>query len=434
MYFYYNTLSLKLKLGRGDNMAASYDYIKGCLKNGEGKGYSHMLMVCDTFDYEDYPVFVSEGEDVNAYISKYQDYQKMSKVMEVYSYALDLDAQLKERRAWHLEFPKKVVIEANCGDDWFDMSHYTEPAKAAVRERKTSEKSKPVEQPRDGIIDLHIHTKYSDGDYTPLELTPMIKEAGIHTFSITDHDHLGGSKELDTFNDPELTYIPGVECSAHTDYGRMHILGYGIDVHNEGLSNLLEKKQYRSYAFVDIIRGMLQKDYGIRIPNEDFDELYSKEGDIGRPQLALMLLKHGYVETIDEAFEKYLNDAQQKAKKMITNPSEEEVIAALKGAKGVISLAHPVSLKLEYEDLKKRLLKLKALGLEAIEIQHIHQNAAYRQMLYALADELVLLESGGTDFHGPSIKPDVRLGTGERNNIYIKDLSLLNHSSINRLL
>ena len=92
----------------GINMATTKDDIKQMLYYGKDNGYSHMLMVCDTWDYTDYPVYVEEGENIDEYVKKHSG--NMQKVMEVYHYDMDLDAQLQQNRAWNKCAPKPKTI------------------------------------------------------------------------------------------------------------------------------------------------------------------------------------------------------------------------------------------------------------------------------------------------------------------------------------
>lgn len=278
---------------------------------------------------------------------------------------------------------------------------------------------------QNGLIDMHIHTCYSDGDFEPSEIVKRVKAAGISTFAITDHDTILGCKQLENFNEQGLSFIPGVELSAAVSKGRMHILGYNIDIHNQSLAALLNKKRSNSVKSIELMYQYIHSTYGVNIPKYEFDILHNKIGDIGRPDLALLIKKYGYVDNIEEAFEKYLIEAFDVTRTNRTTTSKEECMMALKDAGAYISLAHPISLKMEYEELKSQLKYLKSLGLDAIEICHSNQSEEYRNILRKLRDELGLYETAGSDYHGPTVKPDIELGTGRNNNIKVKQLSLI---------
>lgn len=275
------------------------------------------------------------------------------------------------------------------------------------------------------LIDLHIHTAFSDGDKHPLEIAQMAKEGNLKAFAITDHDTVLGCNELRGYKNSDVQYIPGIELSAYVPKGRMHILGYDIDIDNQELRAVIENKRKNSVNSLLIMYTYLKDKHGIIIPDFEFENLTKKTGDVGRPDLALLLIKYGYVKDVDTAFNKYLIEAFDETRHLRKATTKEECFSAIKSAGGYISLAHPITLKMEYQELKKELLYLKSLGLDAIEICHSNQNEDYRNMLRNLRDELHLLESGGSDYHGITVKPNIELGRG-RNNIKIKELSLLN--------
>ena len=278
----------------------------------------------------------------------------------------------------------------------------------------------------DKLIDMHIHSCYSDGDYEPEEIAKKVKQAGINVFSITDHDTVLGCMKLDGYCDPGIMYIPGIELNASIAKGRMHILGYNLDIYNERLSKLLQDKKKNSFRSIELMYQYMHNKYGVNIPSFDLNNLFEKIGNIGRPDLALLLRKYGYANDNNDAFKKYLVEAYNKTYYDRITTSKEECIEVLKKAGAYISLAHPISLEMGYEELREELIYLKSLGLDAIEICHSNQSEEYRNILRRLRDELSLYETGGSDYHGPNVKPDIQLGTGINNNIQIKELKLLN--------
>lgn len=274
------------------------------------------------------------------------------------------------------------------------------------------------------LIDIHCHSTSSDGEYSPFELIKLAHKQDIGVFSITDHDIIDGTKQLDNLKD-DLFYIHGVEMSAEFPTRSMHILGYDMDINNNKLNDMIVTKQKNSIYNLELLLNGLDCYYGISFSNEDVDELFCKKGNKGRPDLARLCIKYGYTSTVKEAFDRYLIDVYNKVSKDKKELTKEEVISTLKYSNAFVSLAHPVLLKLKYEDLKKEILYLKSLGLDAIEVNHTEQNQEYRKMLREIVNEYNLFESGGTDYHGPLVKPDIELGTGINNNIHIKSLSLV---------
>lgn len=273
-------------------------------------------------------------------------------------------------------------------------------------------------------VDLHMHSVYSDGSKTPIELLEIAKNSNIGTMALTDHDNIDGSKELMRYTDLGIYLYSGVELTAKADKGRMHILGYNINLDDERLNKrLIEMKDaaiYNMMLYVEI----LKKDYGIIIPVEEIEDLMEKNGNVGRPDIALLLIKHGYCSEVEEAFQKYLVAAYEKVRKIKKGLTKEECVDLIIGAGGVVSLAHPSSLKMSNEELDREIAYLKSLGMEAIEVQHINNKPEQREYYRYLASKYKLMESGGTDFHGYEIKPDVVMGTGRNGNVSIDEGTL----------
>lgn len=272
--------------------------------------------------------------------------------------------------------------------------------------------------------DLHMHSTYSDGCCTPQELLEMAKKEGVSTMAITDHDNIEGSKKLMQYRDEGIYLYSGVELTAKVDKGRMHILGYNIDLENEYLNKKLREVEEASIYNMMLYFELLKKDYGIVISQEEIDNLLIKEGNVGRPQIAILLVKNGYCNNIDEAFERYLVDIYNKVRKIKKGLTKEECINLILQAGGVASLAHPSSLKMDKEELEKEIAYLHSLGMESIEIQHINNSEDERDYYRYLASKYNLLESGGTDYHGILVKPDVFIGTGRNGNVDIMDGTL----------
>lgn len=274
------------------------------------------------------------------------------------------------------------------------------------------------------IVDLHVHSVYSDGCLSPKEIIELAKKANITTLAITDHDNIEGSKELIRLNPEGINIYSGVELTAKANKGRMHILGYNIDLENENLNKKLKEMKDASIYNIMLYIELLKKYFAIIIPEEEINNLLSIKGNIGRPQLALLLIKLGYCKTVEEAFNKYLIFVYEKTRGIKKGLTKEECIDLITSAGGVASLAHFNSLKMSLEELKLEIEYLKSLGLGAIESTHINLSDEERSLARNIAAEYNLLETGGTDYHGPKVKPDIQLGTGRNNNVYIPENTL----------
>ena len=286
------------------------------------------------------------------------------------------------------------------------------------------------------LKDMHTHSIYSDGTNTVEEIVTKAEENNIDTIAITDHDNIEGSKIAVKYNTKNLKIYSGIELTASKSKlcrielppnARIHILGYNIDLDNVELNETLETVRKSSIhnilMYYEIMTSLHPE---TKLPEEEIDKLISTKTNIGRPQLADLLIKHGICKDRDDAFDNYLNEAYTiaKSKKLTTGLTEEECIELITNAKGLPVLAHPNSLKLGFKDLEKRILCLKNIGLRGLETTHIHLNELERKFLKELCKKYDLLESGGTDYHGTG-KPNVELGTGIDNNVKIYKLSLI---------
>lgn len=278
-------------------------------------------------------------------------------------------------------------------------------------------------------IDMHTHSIYSDGQLEPNQLFKEAIKNKVGTIAITDHDTLLGNKNiLYGENHPEtrqLHIINGIELAAKIDRGRMHILGYDFDINNSSLNKKMAELRTNSVYSVLSLINQLKKDYNITFSVEDIQDVINNKGNIGRPHLAKLLVKYKYVKDINEAFSKYLVDAYNKTKYSNKGIKDEECINLIKNAKGLAVLAHPNQLKMDDYDLEETLKKLIDYGLDGIEVYHSSHTKEEVEKYLNLANKYNLLISGGSDYHGKSIKPNIELGSGTKGNVKIKQLSLL---------
>lgn len=277
------------------------------------------------------------------------------------------------------------------------------------------------------MIDLHTHSCYSDGEYTPNDLIRKAKNKGISVLAITDHDTVLGNKNI-TLSKQEMTgikVIPGIELSAKVSKGQMHILGYNIDINNQDLNKKTKELKQSSFYAVMAILVQIKKDYGITFSEEEILNILNSNGNIGRPDIAKLFVKHSYTETIKEAFEEYLIDANEKISTIKKGISSKECIDLIKRANGIAVLAHPKTLKCSNAELELIIKELKDKGLDGIEAYHSSHTREEINTYIHLANKYNLLISGGSDYHGPLIKPKIELGSGINNNIKDKKLTII---------
>lgn len=278
-------------------------------------------------------------------------------------------------------------------------------------------------------IDLHTHTNYSDGDLSPYELIELAIQKGIGTLAITDHDTIEGIKKVDR-NDSliinsGIKIIDGIELSAKTKKGRMHILGYNIDLNDKILNNKMSELRDNSINSVLSIMEQIKRDYGIVFNYEDIKELVNARHNLGRPDLAKLCVKYGYATTVQDAFDKYLIEAHNKTRSTSKDLPYEECIDLISNSGGIPVLAHPKSLDLTEKEFLILLKEMINSGLKGIEVYHSSHTKEEMKFYLEIANRYDLLISGGSDYHGKTVKPNIELGSGKNNNIKIKKLSLL---------
>ena len=272
--------------------------------------------------------------------------------------------------------------------------------------------------------DLHMHSIHSDGSDTPEILIERALNQNTTTIALTDHDNIEGSKEIIRLNQGRLYIYSGVELTIKANKGRFHLLGINIDLENKELNKKLKQIKEDSLYNIMLYIEILKKDFSIIIPQEEINYLYKIPGNVGRPQLALLLIKLGYCKTVEECFQKYLIQAYDKVRSVKKGIIAEQGIELITNAGGIPIIAHPNSLKLAYQELKDYLIYLKSIGLQGLETIHPNLSMEERFVYQSFCKELDLLETGGTDYHGIDIKPDIEIGSGRNGNIYIPEHSL----------
>lgn len=278
----------------------------------------------------------------------------------------------------------------------------------------------------ENLIDLHVHSCYSDGEFNPNELINYAYNKGIRTLAITDHDTLLGLKNIDYDMEilNEMKFISGIELSAKVDKGVMHILGYGVDINNLELNKkMTELRDNRMNACLSLLE-QIKRDYGIIFGSDDIIELINSKHNLGKPDLAKLCVKNGYASSIQDAFDRYLLPSYEKVRG--TNPrlTYQECIKLIVNSGGIPVLAHPKTLKLTNEELLYMISEMIDSGLEGIEVYHSSHNSEEINFYLEIANKYNLLISGGSDYHGINVKPDIDVGTG-KGNLKIKKLSLL---------
>lgn len=259
-------------------------------------------------------------------------------------------------------------------------------------------------------LDLHLHTTHSDGSCTPTEVIGLAHQAGVTALAITDHDITSGIAEAIAAGEHYgIEIIPGVEISSIMESSELHILGYFLDWQdtalNQRFKSLRDSRHRRNPQIVDRLQSL-----GIDITYDEVRALAGSDS-VGRPHIARALMDKGVVTSAKEAFDRFLGDG--KAAYVPRDlPSPAEAIRWIKEARGLAVLAHPTWVKVTDQPLAELVRRLKADGLDGVEVYYSTHAARQTRDYLSLAQQLGLLVTGGSDFHGLT-KPDIEVGIGK---------------------
>ena len=245
--------------------------------------------------------------------------------------------------------------------------------------------------------DLHTHTNFSDGSFSPENLVAAAKKIGLHYLAVTDHDTVDGVRHLyenGLLPGRGINIIPGVELSANHPTRDIHIVGYNIDIYNEALLEMIDKIiESRWERFSEIIRILQSKKYTIR--EADVLKIAGTSRSIGRAHIARTLVKDGAFKNVREAFDKMLGKGSPAYVPRYL-PEVDEVIDVIHRAGGQAILAHP---KLVGDD---NLVEELCTKLDGLEVYYPCHKPDDTQHYFFLAKQYNLLITGGSDFHGTS--------------------------------
>lgn len=251
------------------------------------------------------------------------------------------------------------------------------------------------------LIDLHAHTKFSDGTSSPQEVVRAYAAASVEMMAISDHDCLDGVLPAsEAAKARSIPFIPAVEISTR-EHDHLHILGYGIDINNQALIDFLEQNRQNRFIRVKKIVEKLKAE-GLPLEQEDVFSLVKTAPS--RAHVADALKHKGLSSSRQESFRKYL--CEGKAGYVPPQgKTAREVIQIIRQAGGKAFLAHPGIVQ-EIWDFPA----WTTAGLEGIEIYYPSHSFEMRNALLDIAAKYNLLISGGSDHHGPRSGRDNRIG------------------------
>lgn len=254
-------------------------------------------------------------------------------------------------------------------------------------------------------IDLHVHTTYSDGAFSPEKVVDTALSVGLDAIAITDHDNVlsydiatdYASKIIPEDSNKPLEIIPGVEINTMYKGYEIHILGYFMDLKNSDFQKLLKIQQNARIKQTKEIITLLNKKAGIKIKFEDVKSLVAEGGSIGRPHIAKAITMAGGTLSVVDAYNKYINDESNVYVQRKT-VSPHDAVEIIYDAGGIPVFAHPFDVDIA-ESLTKELM---SFGLRGIEAYHRKHSPAIVEYYSTIAEQLGLIITGGSDFHAPN--------------------------------
>ena len=243
------------------------------------------------------------------------------------------------------------------------------------------------------FADLHLHTSFSDGTWTPEELVLQAQKSGLSCIAVTDHDTVEAStRAAAACAAVKMEFIPGAELTAEQEDTEVHVLGYILDTRNEKLLAEIGKfqgvRQNRIHEMVSRVNEL-----GVPLKAESVFELANCKSP-GRPHVARAMVKAGYVKSLDEAFERFLKKGRP-AWVPKSKISAMDAIELVHQAGGLAVMAHP---GLNRTD--SIIPALVTAGLDGIECFHTKHSTSMSERYLEIADKYDLLVTGGSDCHG----------------------------------
>ena len=255
----------------------------------------------------------------------------------------------------------------------------------------------------DRYVDLHVHTNYSDGSFSPEEVMRHAKKLGFSAIGIADHDEVGGvDAAARAVRSSALEVIPAVELTVAFDDKEIHILGYLIDHNDRRLRERLQEfrrhRHNRMERMVDNLRGL-----GLRISMQSVRKL-AGHGSLGRLHLARTMFEENLVGTVQQAFDQYIG-VGKKAYSQRPHIELDEAFEMINSAGGAPVLAHPKLARID-----DKIPELARRGLRGIEAYYTWHTPEETRKYVAIAEANNLLVTGGSDCHGV-IKDKMLLGS-----------------------
>ena len=255
------------------------------------------------------------------------------------------------------------------------------------------------------MIDLHSHTLHSDGDRSPAQLFAEAKAAGVEVLAVTDHDTVFGLEECRVASEAVgVRFVTGIELSCELHGREVHVLGHFIDPRAPALeqmaNGMLAERRERMEKMIALAQQM-------GFSGVTMERVIAASGgeNLGRPHLARALVDCGHAQSINDAFDRFLGTNGPLWVDRRRLPTAE-AIRLVHEAGGTASIAHPGANGVSRQELKA----LAAEALDGVEAWHPEHPPNQAEAFVRWADELGLVVTAGSDYHGPGVQPDRKLG------------------------
>lgn len=251
--------------------------------------------------------------------------------------------------------------------------------------------------------DLHIHTLYSDGVFSPEKIVDTAIDVGLQAIALTDHDNILSYDVAQNYIkknnlEDKIEIIRGIEVNTLYKNYEVHILGYFMNTEDSDFKELLKVQQQARVKQTKEILELLYKKENIHIKFDDIKKQVAEGGSIGRPHIAKAITNAGGTSSVIEAYAKYIHDDSPVYVPRKT-VSPHDAVEIIYEAKGIPVIAHPHDIDIA-EELIKELMKY---GLRGIEAYHRKHSPACVEYFSSMAEKLGLIVTGGSDFHAPNI-------------------------------
>lgn len=261
---------------------------------------------------------------------------------------------------------------------------------------------------------MHIHSTASDGTDSPATIVELAVKLGLAAIALTDHDTMAGVPEaMRRGGELGLEVIGGGEFGVETPYGEMHIVALWPDLRHPGLLALIEAQNaFREERNLEMLEKLNRLGFSLSLQDvEGVSAFGVGASSLGRPHIALAMQKKGYVQSVSEAFARYLSlGGKAFAPRRLMTP--KAMLCELKDAGATTIIAHPLALSAPFDWLEQVAGELGRSGLlDGLEAFHPEHDRGMINKVLEMAARHDLLVSGGSDYHG-AVKPGIALGRG----------------------